>query len=321
MIRRALWKQLLSAIIVGSAAGCVVPPTAPAAAGASSLAPAHAQALAGTATVEGTVLDDEYVPVEGARVEVIYKGEKEGGQRLQLGTDAGGRFFAESLAGGEYAVYVDKLGFREPPPKIVAVGEGETVKIGFVLDRIRVYTAYHESLPYRSRSNAFVCTPGCLGWWDGANLTYAYEVDELRNGPLQTLIHEMRWPASIPGCPGGRRGDVFSPQQETITAAARTRENPYYWTNVPDTGSPTHAYIPRDGGDAQAMMSAERTERNGDQPILTTGKWLVDSFHYHYDPYGLPVAFSCGGDQTTENWLTAFYVAPAPTPDWSAFPE
>lgn len=281
------------------------------------------QTSEGEGTIEGVVTDDEIIPLHRARIQIVSMTDKSL-PAIDLLTDDGGKFVVEGLAVGEYVVYVSKVGYREPAPETVLVGQ-EMVRLIFLLERLAVQVPFHESVRYQTSIPLMVCAvyPGnffCFRpYGQFPNQFYTHVVEESQKGLLQSLIIEMRWTPRTPGCPGGMRNNVFAPEAETFTDTSKS--NPYHWDSLPRVNSPTRLFIPREGNDLAAMWSAARTQLNDDEPIETSGKWTIVT-NPHPAPAGAAqIGFDCAQSQPFENWLTSFYVDPAPSSLWSIFAD
>jgi hypothetical protein len=284
--------------------------------------------------IAGTVTDEELLPIEKARVQIV---GSDGATPIEEFTDEKGAFSAEGLTPGRYQLFVTHVAHRDAVPKFADVLAGEIVEVHFQLDVLRIQTPFVSILPYTFFYNLAWCFPEAVGQlnngiycqglgWDTANITHQFLVDEPTNGILATLVHESRWTAATPVCQLGMQLDVYSPQQATLPAngdmsdPARGDGNPFHWTN-PTVTSPTKIFAPRDGSEPDAMMSPKRTELNGGNPIVTDGKWSVLHWGTHADgPAGLPVPIGCTIEQRLDGYISLFYVAPAPGPEWSALP-
>lgn len=284
----------------------------------------------GAGVIEGVVVDAEGAPIPAARIQILSTTDRDLPLN-ELATDEAGKFRAEGLAGGGYVVYVSKRDYLDIDPRVITVEDGSTLELRFELDRRRVYVPFHESLPWVryylphfcvTAASTFQCLgPGIYFLGSGTNETYAYDADELASGELHGVVVEMQWQSSMPGCVGGFRSDIYAPDQGTIGSNARSAANPYYWTNVPHVRTPTHLLIPRNGADPIAMHSPDRVELNDGRPLATDGKWQIRTLYHPGPTFGTPADFSCAVEQRVNNWLTAFYVKPPPTDDWSALDD
>jgi hypothetical protein len=97
-----------------------------------------------TATIQGLVLDQELVPIQGAGVSVS------GPQAANATTDVGGAFTLDHLAPGTYKVFAQRLGYVTGARQVEAPA-GNVTKIGFTLAAIAFQAeGYHVSLPHTS---------------------------------------------------------------------------------------------------------------------------------------------------------------------------
>lgn len=311
---------LLVGMILVLAAGC----TGAGAGEKSSVEPqSEVNVQQGSSSIIGTIVDAEIMPLEGAKVQVRPKGALDSSP-LELVTNASGKFLADGLQPGEYNVFASKVGYREPKSQAVVIEQGSQTRVDFVLDRLRVQEPFHESFHYQTAFVGQACAiaPGsasCFGIQYSYNNPYNLAVDESKTGLLETLVVEMKWTPSISACSGGMRSEVFSPQATAFSASEKTPKNPFYWDNLPNVKTPTRLLIQRAGEEPAAMFSPARLELNGGTPIATTGKWKVFNFHNPVGILGTPVDVACMYATPIDIWLTAFYVTPAPAPDWSIF--
>lgn len=326
---RGLLVGFLAATLVLS--GCAASPK-PAAGAAAAVpdAPAVLNQERGAGVIDGVVVDSEGAPIPAARIQILSTTDRDL-PLTELATDEAGKFRAGGLAGGGYVVYVSKRDYFDLEPRVITVEDGSTLEMRFELERRRVYVPFHESLPWVryylphlcvTGANTFQCVgPGIYFLGSGTNETYAYDADELASGELHGVVVEMQWQSSMPGCVGGFRSDIYSPDQGTIGSGARSSSNPYYWTNIPNVRTPTHVLIPRSGDDPIAMHSPDRVELNEARPLATDGKWQIRTLYHPGPTVGTPADFSCAVEQRVNNWLTAFYVKPPPSNDWSALED
>lgn len=315
------------------AAGCVGGGSEGSAPGGSK-APNSVDQKQGTSTIEGRVTDPELSPLDGAAVRIIDRGNISD-QGLVLATNATGGFAARGLQASNYIVYVSLKGYHDASPKTVAVGEGATERVVFILDPIFNATSYHASRNYQVKFTEQICaihpakptvaSPWCVTGYQTSNITVTYDHDPLKQGELHTFFVEMRWTPTVGQCAGGMRSDIYSPEQSPAPAPgyvdtpAKNDSNPYHWDNVPESAkSPTRVMIPRDGTELRAMHSPQRTALNDGVPIKIEGKWTSTFYAYPIGAMNTPVDYSCAVDQTVAVWLTQFYEAPAPE-GWSVF--
>lgn len=297
-------------------AGCAGSSAAPAPPGSLSVV----QAGAGEGTLRGLVTDVEIVPLVGARVQIVNL-EDVTAPTVDVRTNEGGRFEVTGLPLGEHIVYVSKLGYREPAPKTVAVGQ-EALELVYLLDRLAVQVPFHVSVRYVTSYPLMLCAiyPGnfiCYRpYGQFPNQFYTHVIDEPQFGKLQSLVVEMKWTTPSALCQAGMRNDVFSPEAEAFTDWSAS--NPYHWDSLPKVTSPTHLFVARDGTD-RAMHSDERTELNEGKRIQTNGNCvIVTNPRPPSDTAGIPAGMDCGYNQSFQNWVTTFYVEPATSEIWSA---
>lgn len=90
--------------------------------------------------IEGLVIDDETLPIQG----VIVAAYIDPAQSSQVSTDAAGRFVINNLAPGAYNVAAAKLGYDSIVKRIEVV-QGEVASASFSLRQIEIHEGYHES--------------------------------------------------------------------------------------------------------------------------------------------------------------------------------
>lgn len=81
-----------------------------------------------TGTIDGLVTDSALVPIAGSTVSILQTS-------VQVETTTSGRFRILQIPAGQYLIVVRKVGFR-PASGIIEVGEGETLKLTYTLDRV-----------------------------------------------------------------------------------------------------------------------------------------------------------------------------------------
>jgi hypothetical protein len=114
-------------------------------------------AAQGTATLSGTVLDEENLPIASA---TVYLQEPD----LEATTDVDGRYSFEGLAAGTVTMEVHKMGYR-PLPQRVTLQEGVINEVDVVLAIIPVLVPHHETIPFDGR---FECSYAALDmFWQG----------------------------------------------------------------------------------------------------------------------------------------------------------
>jgi hypothetical protein len=308
---RAMVVLILIAIAL---AGCM--DSGPASASDAKNLKSDVDAGAGTGRIEGFVRDTEEFPVAGALVDIVSSANRSAAP-LSLVSDANGHFLAKGLSPGKYFVGVGRLGYVSKEAKLVQVSADNTTTVTFTLEVQRILEPWHESLTYTVRFTNMACVVispqggcwlGTYGYYT-ANTSVKKPISENETGLVQTMIIEARWQSEIQMCKSGPRLELNSP--ETDGAG--------FWDKSPVGGSPMHLYIPREGEEANAMMSPERTKSNGGSPIETSGDWYLYSYPYAVGSFGTAVDFGCLTNQAVEEWWSIFYGAPAPDPTWSAF--
>ncbi len=276
----------------------------------------------GEGVIGGLVTDVEIVPLVGARIQIVDE-SRDWLPALNLRTDEGGRFLATGLEAGDHVVYVSKLGYGEPQPKVVTVGQ-EPVDLSFLLDRLAAPVPFYETVRYPTSYPLMLClvVPGDAfcerPYGQFPNQYYTHVVDESANGRLASLVVEMSWAQEVPFCPAGMRNDVYSP--DDIDFSDTSDENPYHWDSLPKVTNPTHLIIFRAGTD-DAMLSPTRTDLNDGLPLTTSGDWTIVTNPEPVAANGAPAGIDCGYNQGFTNWVTSFYLEPAPEENWSIVPD
>lgn len=280
---------------------------------------------AAVGAIQGTVTDPEINPLEGVRIRLV-RSDGNDSEVAAPTTDEAGGFFVGDLEPGEYIVFAERPGYREPTPKPVEVTAGTITFVILLVERLRVQTPFHTSISY----HLYLIQRNCIlnpafnlcsqQFGNFPNATFSVEVEESQNGFLETFVAELQWQSSVAACPAGMRQDVYSPGQFDYEGEPDAPENPNHWDSLPGTRSPTHLLIFREGTET-AMHSASRTDLNGGRPIVTTGKWQIQTGAEDTGALGTPVDFDCHVDQDFVSWITVFHVAPAPSPEWSVFAE
>lgn len=272
----------------------------------------------------GRVLDDEVRPLPEALIEV-FRRKSDLVFQLALKTDEFGVFVVRGMAAGEYVVYVSKPGYRPHKPEIVVVEDGRTTRADWTLEPGPARDPFHTTKPYVWSVSAAACLmlngQPVSGACTGGPSSWSYNVDEINNTLLMTLVVESRWAPTLGSCPGGVRNDVHSPDQigPLASDAARAPSNPYHWDNLPQASSPTRILIDRFGSEATAMLSAARTELNGGANITTHGRWYVISSPHHRPTLGTPVDYGCMAQQSVTTAVTFFHGTKAPSATWTYF--
>lgn len=93
-------------------------------------------------TIEGTVTDEERVPIPNASVALVKL-------KLEVLADAQGRFRFENVPVGTHTVSAYRLGY-DALAKHVEVRSGETAKLELVLEALAVAVGYFNSVPHNS---------------------------------------------------------------------------------------------------------------------------------------------------------------------------
>jgi hypothetical protein len=305
-------------------AGCAGPASTPAAQ-ATVAAVTSADVHQGGARIEGRVVDAEFVPVPDALVQV-YPGDDQHRSVANVSSDARGAFVVQGLDKGRYVLYAARTGYRSAAPKRVEASDIGATNVTITLEALRAPRPFHVTSSYQFHYTLSVCYAGsqgtCLDLLPGGNTTIVYRIDEKADGPLQTLVIEMRWTPTSVACDDPMRSDVYSPDQVPSSyydAATRGPKNPHHWDNLPGTTSPTRVWIPRAGSDGRAVDSAARLAANAGKPLRTSGVWQIiadGAPHRYLDTEAL--SFSCATDQRIDLWATSFYVNPASDEHWTA---
>ena len=212
----------------------------------------------------------------------------------------------------------------------MTVRDGDTVHLVITLTKSPDFSPHPEYrnwkiyYSYSFCAVALVTAPYCPLGSLGQGYSIEQEILENQSGPLESLVIEAKWTSGTSQCPGQFRHDVYSPDQTAgYTALSNDPSNPFHWeSRAKGTTSPTHLFIPRDGNESEAMHSPSRSQLNKDRPINTTGKWHVSTFQAPKSGIaGQPADVACVVDLTVDVWLTAFFVEPAYSKDWSVFPS
>lgn len=292
----------------------------------------------GTGTIEGTVVDSEFLPLEKAEA-TIWNGSAADTPVLVLFTNAEGRFVARDVAAAGYLVKASKLGYREIAPTKVDVADGVVSRLTIVLEPIASLKSNYRTLMHRTHFAYHFCVlasgnPVIPCWTSEGHLfsaeargPYLLRIDEAASGLLESLIVESKWVPTLGACPGAVRTDAYSPDQGSLgdspqtNAALRDPKNPYHWDNLPNVTSPTHLGIPREGTEAVAMHSEHRRELNGGRLLTTSGLWKIVTSLHPQGRLGAPFDIDCGWDQPVQLAVSTFFTSPAPHPKWSAFED
>lgn len=180
------------------AAGCAETNTAKANA-TTSVAPA--ETTAETGGIEGIIVDDEQVPVDGANVTL----SKESGEAAGQATSAGGEYSLSKIEPGSYRVNITAFGFKTASTKVV-VFAGEISKVATILQRIIIAKAFPETVHKKGFINCSISTPANGGGFYSYNFCrnqpneqsqFSVPIDPKRNAT--EVILEAVW---LPGASG-----------------------------------------------------------------------------------------------------------------------
>jgi hypothetical protein len=135
-----------------------------------------AQFTEDTGAIEGSIIDDQALPVAG--VEVVIQ-ELERSTR----TDESGRFVFNNVEPGAYTILFSKLGF-EAKGQTVNVAAGQATAVEVMLDPIAVDTPYHQTIIQEGRvgcgvrfyPGAPLVGVGDPGWYTGVAVCGVYPV-------------------------------------------------------------------------------------------------------------------------------------------------
>lgn len=305
MLGPRVWVGLL---IIGMFAGCVGSNETKGGSPESVAPTATVDANVGEGVIQGLVMDLEARPVAQAKVGVYQPDNLANGTSLELFSDESGKFLVEGLAFGEYVVAVQKVGYRPTDPRTVDVNETGPAVVEIALEQILPPQAHHKTVLYRLHVENAFCLLACFALYQGSsNWSDPVANNEEINGPLMSLVFEATWVPSQPVCTMGIGLGLYSPEDKA------------FWYHSPDRASGSNRLVVLRTGDADAMLSPERTEANGGTPIPTDGDWSANSYFWAPTPnLGTPVDPDCSAYQDYDVAWTSFWVQPGAA-DFSAF--
>lgn len=290
---------------------------------------------AGGADVAGNILDEGSLPIAGAQVGLFSLSESEA-EPMTLQTPEDGSFAFADVDDGEYRLEAQAIGYKSQARRIVVGGPEPVTDITLVMADVPIASPYHgtqiRSLDIQlglawqvgGDFNQGCIVPGvtCQGLaYPGANVDF--EVEELENNPLATLVIEETWEPNSIVCAKAIAIDLYGP--ETNSVQNPSFSNPHYWTNYPsevwESTPPVVMVIPRvDPGNTDAIDDPERIEKNDGDPVGVDGTWVLRNFPPGQGLTNLPADANCFTEQHMDIYFTTFYVDPAP-PGFSGRPD
>lgn len=124
----------------------------------------QSEAAAAVGGIEGTVVDEEQIPLAGVKIAVAEL-------KLEVLSDSNGSFAFLDVPVGRHELYTQLIGY-ESAARSVEVMEGETSDVSFVLVRLAAIVAYHATTTYAGKMTCGAALVPWCGVFDEANQVY-----------------------------------------------------------------------------------------------------------------------------------------------------